>query len=518
MSYTPVPLEQIGLGANFRNGVDAVGPGEAIDLLNIDFTERGVIQSRPGFENFLSGGYADTFAAIAPFKAASGGFFYVLLTSEHLQALNPLGAEVALQAWNDSARKHVAWARVGQPGVARLWITDNDQVFVFSGSSFSVPTVDYTDTADVLTAGAAAPKPRCLAVMGDNRLMAAGFATTTGGPGGSVSGEDYVYVSEPGNPLAWSGFAYAQLRPGDGEQIMAACSWRDLTFVFKESAFFVFGMPSTNSEGRPYLNRKTIDTGIGCAAPHAVAVAADGVYFYGQDGIYRTRGEEPQLISDAISPVFVGGLSAYCQIPQLDSDFRWNTRLQVVREKLYVAYTGEGSARNTHMAVLDLRLGTWTFYDMKADAMCRLPDDELGFGGSLGHQLWRHARTVLGDNGASMATRWRSGWHDYGIPAVKTLAELKLWGAGQVGVKIGRDYRFDAEVTKAVDFDPAGETMSTLAAVHPDVVRSAAMRGDTFSIEFEQTVADGDAWSVHKVVPLLNGQDAVNVGRRGDTP
>src|ERR1044072_673525 len=76
----------------------------------------------------------------------------------------------------------------------------------------------------------------------NNRLIATAFGTlTTAGPGGTVTSPSHVYFSNAGQPEVWETDGasgrnrnFIVLTPGDGEQIMAAVSWRELVFIFKE--------------------------------------------------------------------------------------------------------------------------------------------------------------------------------------------------------------------------------------------------------------------------------------------
>jgi hypothetical protein len=104
---------------------------------------------------------------------------------------------------------------------------------------------------------------------------------------------------------------FGDLTPGDGEQIMAAVTWRELVFIFKETKFFVLWGEGTASDGTPIFNFREVVNSVGLASKLAVAAGRDGVYFFNRRGVYRTTGGNPELLSDPISPLWTGNPADY---------------------------------------------------------------------------------------------------------------------------------------------------------------------------------------------------------------
>jgi hypothetical protein len=77
---------------------------------------------------------------------------------------------------------------------------------------------------------------------------------------------------QPRRPAA-RGRNFFDLTPGDGEQIMAAVTWRELVFIFKETKFFVLWGEGTGADGTPTFQVREVVNAIGLVSPLAVASA-----------------------------------------------------------------------------------------------------------------------------------------------------------------------------------------------------------------------------------------------------
>jgi hypothetical protein len=100
----------------------------------------------------------------------------------------------------------------------------------------------------------------------DNRLMLLAFSGLS-----NTDGNSTVMFSNAGQPESYTATNFVQLTPGDGESIRGVCNFGNQIFVFKESKFFVFTGPSTNSAGQPIFNYRIVNSGIGI---HPVGVNA----------------------------------------------------------------------------------------------------------------------------------------------------------------------------------------------------------------------------------------------------
>jgi hypothetical protein len=117
------------------------------------------------------------------------------------------------------------------------------------------------------------------------------------------------------------------------------------------------------------------------------------------------------------------------------------------------------------------------------------------------------------------ASRWRSGWSDYGSSQQMVLREAKVWGSGAVVVSFSVDFnagmRADLDTvlgapgTWPVDGDgtwdawlgPLGGKWPGSGQISDALVRYAT-RGTVFSTQFSNS-SQAQAWSVHRVARHL---------------
>lgn len=449
MSYRPFNHPGFGKGLNLRDQPDVVDPQYGIDCLNVVFTELGAVKTRDGYDNHTSSALTNTVDSLYPYYESDGTNQILAGCGTRLEAVNTSGAVVAsLTGLTGGPWQFI---RFGAPNSERAYAGNGtDTLRKWDGAAWTAPTA----TVDGVGA-LAMPKARYLAVMGrSNRLVASGFATTTGGPNGSTSSPSHVYFSDAGAPETWQVTSVpatplyqnaVQLTPGDGEKIQAVVSWREYVFVFKESKFFVFYGESTDSAGGPVFDYRTVDAGVGLASPRAIAVGREGVYFLHQSGVYVTTGQEPQQVSDVVDPFFngqtsdfyLGGSLNYAQITQCA--MAWHD------ERLYLSVPGTGATTNNRTLVYDPRYGWWSLWDVAASALCSwrpAGQPRLMFGYATGAKhIGLLSPSFTTDDGTTIVARWRSGFHDEGIPDVKTVRELKVWGKGKCTVALGADFR-----------------------------------------------------------------------------
>jgi hypothetical protein len=107
---------------------------------------------------------------------------------------------------------------------------------------------------------------------------------------------------------------------------MAAVTWRELTFIFKETKFFVLWGEGTGADGTPTFQVREVVNAIGLVSPLAVAVGRDGVYFFNRRGVYRTSGGDPVLLSDIVSPMWTQDPDVYFRSAPINLE-----RLDLVR-------------------------------------------------------------------------------------------------------------------------------------------------------------------------------------------
>ena len=318
-----------------------------------------------------------------------------------------------------------------------------EPTIMFDGTSFTRPTMTVDGTA-----GKAMPKSCAITAMPkDDVVFWCGFEGPNDGPGGAPSNPSMLFTSQFGDPMSCKALDYVNLRVGDGDKIMGATAWREFTFVFKQRAYWIFTGQMTSSGITTYY-RRPVDTGIGLIARHACVSGRDGVYFVGPEGVYRTTGGEPELLSELIAPIFTGAPSPYYTGGTINRAAAEKIRIAYFDEKVYV-YVPVGDATDTNrVLVYDTQAKSWTIWAKRIGAAA--PFDDPTRGRRLVHavvtdssfQLQRLEESARTDEFSDFLGFWRGGFLDFSDQTVKTMVENKLWGHGLLSVRVGGDYEF----------------------------------------------------------------------------
>jgi hypothetical protein len=544
--YQPIAVNDFAGGLNLRDKADAVGDREAIDLLNVTFTERGAIRQRDGFTDLTPADLTNRVDSLAAYYNASGARHLIAGCGTRLEAIDNNGAVLAAMTGLTSGP--YTFARFGAPGTEPIYAANGaDTPRKWNGSAWSAPTATVNGVV-----GQALPRAGSIAVTpaapgatsssnANNRLVATGFATTTGGPAGAATNPSRAWYSNPNQPEIWEtdgdltakrGRNFVDFTPGDGERIMAAVTWRELTFIFKETKFFVQWGESTGPDGySPVFNYREVVNNIGLPAPLAVTTGRDGVYLVNRRGVYRTTGGDPELLSDIISPLWTGDPEVYYGGEPINIG-----RLDLVRmlwhmEQLFIAIPTGGRNYCDRLLLYDTQHRWWSIYDIAASALAgfrRVDRNEVTHGLATGSQ--RVARRNYGsasDRGAPIVSRWRSGWTDLGATQQKTIRETKVWGSGAVILSPSTDFARHQRADIPLRFTPIGASWdyghltargglySSLASsyttyanlaqnttsvpVVDGVLARYATRGSVFSIQFANN-PDASTWTVRRLV------------------
>jgi hypothetical protein len=204
LAYEPIPFEGFGAGLNLSAKADAVGPTEAVDLLNVTLTEREAIQSRDGYAALTSSALTNRPASLEPFYTSSGTKQLIAGCGTRLEAVNTSGAVVA----SATGLSEGVWdfARFGAPGSEYVYAGQgNDTIRRWDGASWTAP-------ANMPAAGALA----VLSVEQGNRLVVGRFNTTTGGH--NIGRHSSSYSNDDGNKITsrwrsgWSDLGIAAVK------------------------------------------------------------------------------------------------------------------------------------------------------------------------------------------------------------------------------------------------------------------------------------------------------------------
>lgn len=509
--YTSWPFQGFGKGLNLRDKPDSVDVAEAIDCRDVQFTDRGAIQERGGYKKLTSSALTNRVASLEAFYQSSGTKQLLAGCGTRLEALSSAGAVVA----SATGLTNAIWdfARFGKPNAEVAYAGNgSDTLRKWNGSEWTAPT------ASVDGVGAKAmPKAGSICVWPEagNRLVATRFSTTTGGPGGAKSSPDHVWFSDSGDPESWHTAEpeenSVQLFPGNGEPIMAAVAWREFVFVFKETSFFVFyGQTVTGEAGTPTFNFRPVEAGVGMVSPRAVCVHHTGVYFMSRQGVYRTTGQEPELVSSLVEPIWVGDASPFFTGGTLSQSSVSECTMATHEDRIYLSYPTGSSSR---VLVFDPQFDWWSLFSIPASCLASFRPEsspELVFGYASGEKyVGRHYASLTTDEGAEIGSLWRSGWPDLGNPDVKTIRDAKVWGTGKVAMTIDPDFTILAEEPEILEM--SGGTGATIGGegteggegVIGDVAQDLLpayygrdMRGTVLSILLE---GQGEPWSIHRL-------------------
>jgi len=515
-------------GLNLRDKADVVGESEAIDLLNVQFLERGAIKQRDGYADLTGSALTNAVDSLDVYYQASGTRQLLAGCGTRLEAINTSGSVVASQT--GLAGGPYSFARFAAPGSEFSYAANgSDTTQRWNGSAWSSGSASATVNG---SAAQAMPKAGSVCVTPNtNRLVSTAYGTgTTSGPGGTTSNPSRVHFSNVGAPETWEtdgssgrGANFVDLHPGDGEQVMACVAWRDLVFVFKETKFFVFYGESTQANGTPVFNYRAVTTGVGLAGKLAFAVAREGIYFMSRRGVYVTNGGDPVLVSGKIDPMWLGGAEVYFQSSVINMAQLALVRMTWHAEQIYVAIPTGAASANDRVLVYDTGHKWWSLYDLPASSLAsfrRSDQFELHFGYSNGTKKITHLSTSsTTDQGAvTITSRWRSGWGDYGTSLNKTIRDTRLWGTGAATVSFSRDWLNTYSNSGTAFFGntsatwPSSGTWSAWITLQggvwpgggqvTDVLSRNGIQGITFSTQFSNN-ANSPTWSIHRVARTI---------------
>lgn len=513
MSDKAVPSPGFGKGLNLRDTVDVVDPEQAIDAMNVVFSERGTVKQRDGFDEFTASALTNQPDSIATYEKADASYV-IVGNGARLTQLDTTGTIVGTQLTTAGASPHF-FARYGAPTEEKLFAANGtDEIWMLDGTS-AWATPDYEDETNTDVA----PKAKFIAVtQTSNRLVGADHRNSTGFSSTdplNVVSKSTVRFTNAGDPTTWPQNNYVHLTPGDGEQIMGMIAWRELLFVFKETKFFVFYGESTDSTGNPVFNKRAVTSGVGLASSRALCAGSDGVYFLDRHGVYKTTGQDPQLVSDLIDPIFFGGTSTFYQGGELLQSQITNSAMTWHDERVYLSFTTTGTTNNRTL-VYDTRYKWWTIWDVAAS--CLIPFDIAGhkllFGYAAGaNDIGQIDGTDTNDAGVAITSRWQSGWYDYDNPNVKTIRATRVTGEGKPSIGIAHDYQTSATLTQ-LDFTVSQplwdvaewdvDVWGPLPSYKTKSIRQGP-RGMIFSTMIQNSTLD-QPWTIHRLENQMRGQ------------
>ena len=460
MAYTAVPAQSFTGGLNLRDSYEQMEGNQSYDLRNVIFDVRGGVRSRPGFGAFATG--TTRFDSLAPFYTTGGIKHLVTGAGNRLEVFDAAGLSVASSVSTAPTASPHRFVRYGSSADQGVYAANGtDQARKWSGTAWSTPTILPAVTG-------VPPTGKFLTVTPwDNRMV---NACRSGGSDGDNASS--VRFSEPLLPDTWLSYNWVDLSPGDGERIMGVCSFDNYVIVFKESRFFVFyGTSVRPDDGTPEFSYRAVEAGVGLAASNALCVAPDGVYFLAKNGVYRTNGGLPVLVSSLIESVFTGGTPSLYSGTAINQAEIGKATMVYFNQQVYLSVPTVTSV-NSSLFVYDLRVQAWTVWDIGAAALCAFSvgsQPELVFAYSAGaNTVGRISTAYTTDAGTAIASWIKLAFSNLGSSAHKTIRESKVWGNGSVRFSIADDFGSAnnvSEVAFATSTDTwAGEASADLWA------------------------------------------------------
>lgn len=468
MPLTPIPIEEF-------QGLDTNGNGGALDAVNVRVDDANRLRTRPGsarLENTVYAG-ASSFKGLIRAPGASGSTFQV--------------SELGIRLFDSSYSLSDTAAKTGLTGS----MVGVNQTVYFACETDNIQSWQFgTGPVDVATS----PWCRYLAWLPQESRLIAAYAGF-----GALDGEQIVF-SDPGtSATVWPPGNTLTLEPQNRaeDDITAAVTYRDLVFIFKTQSFYVFTGTSPTASGAAQLNYRAVDGDIGCTVAGGATAGPDGVYFIGEDGIYRTSGDPPELVSRPLQRWWDGFDNSLFSYTASQRNF---VGIFSDSENVYVQNATSGlvfvyAVATQKWTVFDYPLTVGTMFPLGLRELLWCDDD-----GRLRKSADLYTFDEI-DGGATSEITWsyQSDFSNLGGENEKVLREITVEGCGFVGLGVATDWDV-SNVTTSPDI-----TLGT----YPQVAlgrRRLAYRGRNFSIVLHSSPTEDANVTIERLV--LNVRDS----------
>lgn len=472
-TWQPYTVEGFG-GLDLAHDPEEVGASGAIDLLNADVDQRGRVRSRGGLVAIGTG--------TASYQRVIG------LTGTKLVVARNTGSGLVFQTVTVSSGSFgtasTAYGSSSTAVTSYVVSIDAANICARSGSTNETLRVD-----DGTTVSASTSAPRYVALTPiEERFALAHFTSDAGTPSGSNGSVSTVWFSDP-RIGTFDSTNWVTLNEGDGDEITGMVIWRELLFVIKRSALYIFYSTSIDSTGGAIFNFRRVDLPVRARATtnrggENIVAGGDGVYLLLGDGLYRTTGGPPVRVSDAVTPLFDGTGASSMRFPDSGD---WS--IGYAANRVYLSYQAPSTAYRT--LVYDTQLGVWLLWDLTVGASA-LPanviewrdDDGLPVSYvAAGAKVYSLSRSATDDAGTAISWSWQSGWYTMGQPQEKFIAHSWLVGSGSPTLDIFTDYGTSDPLSRG-----ASVTLGN-APVEARGLHTPAYQGRFFSHKFSGSSA-----------------------------
>lgn len=453
MTLTTQSINRFG-GLDLLNDPLDVGPERATYLNDVSVDRPGLIRSRDGYDQWNTSTLsASGYSALFPSPTNGGtliGMRYSAGGNVNLDRFSTAGVATNIGSFaSGSGTYSLAQASIGTLTTTSIYIA----LVIAAGVGVTLRKYDGT------TLSTGTGKPLFVATLPtSNRLVQGGYYAAADSPSGVNGSRSTVFFSDAGAPDTYTAANFVTLRPGDGEVITGIVQWRDMVFVFKQSAVFIFYGESVGPTGLPVFNYRRVDLPAYIPdpvqlAPFTTYVTAgpDGVYFSTPAGIYRTAGDSPELFTRPVNRIF----STDPTVPgTIAIDFGITGGLDIqaaslswAARRLHIGYLNQSF--EPRQLVYDTRTDQWTIWSMPTRAFAAYPpvasasaSDYIFFPNesSAVNDIYVSGPAYTDDNGTPISWSYKSGQYALEDDGRATITrELAMWGSGTVTAKIAND-------------------------------------------------------------------------------
>jgi hypothetical protein len=272
-----------------------------------------------------------------------------------------------------------------------------------------------------------------------------------------------------------------------------------MLFVVKRRALYVFYGTSVDATGGAVFNYRRVDLPSRTRATanrggENMIAAADGVYLLLGDGVYRTTGGVPELVSRDITPIFDGTGDSTILFPSTSTD--WS--IGYAANRVFISYPVNSTYRTL---VFDTLLREWFLWDTTC-GQAALPTNVIEWTNSsgvptgyfaVGGRVFSPTKTATSDDGTAIVSSYQSGFMVLADGQDANARAFDLWGTGTVTHQIANDY------------GAADSGTSVTLGTAPTPARGydrTARRGRSLSFKVG---ASSGAWSLTRWMARMNG-------------
>lgn len=381
----PVQLFSIfNLGLNTRDNPAALLPGESPDLLNVEASEDGIIQTAKGYVE-LGTDTTET-KVIGIFQYKSG-------TTKHL--IKQVGN--LIRKWDGSNWSTIKDHSTGSPLSASAAMCQN-ALYIVDGVHTGMEK--YTGSTSTSNIATPAVFSHIVHLPQVDRLV-----------GIDATNKSRIYFSGAGTPETWGVNDYINVAANDGSDITGIIPCYGPLVICKgqggRGKFTWDGLTFSSSGLQPLY-------GSGPANPKAIcALPFGGFAFWNKDGVWINSARQDILISDKITPSLQG----------MTAGQEAKVRLHYHDNKLWLAIPIDAQTENSAVFVYDFNRNQdgsnrgWYKRDWDASEINTFEDStgnlNLVFGSPTVSKIMRHYRadestSVHAANGAAQISYWVS--------------------------------------------------------------------------------------------------------------